>query len=167
MKLILFSLVLTLGAFAHADLISVSGTLPANAKVAITVGYQAKSTSLFCTHYSFEDNTRLPDNYNLPYAAASNGTTFAVTAPVAISKCDAELIALPYMEVTLSGTTSLSDLHLFGGQVSFQQSQNNVTEVQKVECEKTQVATNVTTTTCTGTVLMGPDMKVNLEITAK
>lgn len=164
MKKLIIALLSTVAMTAQAETLLVQGTVPAGTNVQITVAYQSTVNSFLCTRLVLEDFKRVPKIFDINYKAASTVSSFSATAPTSIEKCNSELISLPSVEVTFPGTISPSQLGFKGEAISIQQSQNNVTEAQPVQCKKVQTGKGLITSCSGSTVYMGPDLTVNLRI---
>lgn len=163
---ILLMIVVTSSIAQAANQISITGSAPKGASILMKVGYQSSKTSLFCTELSLEDWKRNPKIYDIDYPMSGSSQRFTLTAPLQIETCDANLISLPSLEITLAGTNSLSSLGYLGEALSVQGSNSDINSTQKVVCKKFQ-ASNGLTTLCEGVVYMGPSGTINLAIEEK
>lgn len=156
----------SLTAAAQSEEISLRGQAPLGTKIKMTVGYISNRDSFACTRFVWEDFKRRPKVIDIKYRAQTNSAAqFSVAVPLMIDECDADLYSLPSVEVALPGTQMASDLGFkITGSLSVQQVQNNVTDVQRVKCNKIETSKGAVTSCPSGFVFMGPDMKMNLLI---
>lgn len=164
MKRILFSLVLTFGAFAQAGDVVISGVAPTGASIRFSLNYESQSSSLFCSHSVLDEGfhlRRYPDVYKKSVTVSVPANGFAANLPATLSKCDAELTGI-LMDVTFAPSQLTGSIHL-------QMSANNISETQRVQCEtKTyEGATPFKAVLCDKDIVVGADGKANVEITLK
>lgn len=160
MKKLIFTAILALASFANAESITISGTAPTGVTIEASNTYMANSRSWFCTHLKLNESAnfeRLPNIYSAKVATTAKADSFSLSYATALDKCDATLHGSDVRVVA----PGFDDNNSW---ISISSSENNVSEVQRIDCQKMVYGDRVDNV-CSANLHVGPDGKINLAIT--